>query len=52
MLKYDLLQLGRREEYAALFGACQEKTSDYTFVNLWAWTDERKYEWAFDSGLC
>ena len=52
MLKYDLLQLERREEYAALFGACQEKTSDYTFVNLWAWTDERKYEWAFDSGLC
>ena len=51
-LKYDLLDLGRRGEYVALYGACQEWTSDYTFVNLWAWTDERRYEWAFDSGFC
>ena len=51
-LKYDLLDLGRRGEYVALYGACQEWTSDYTFVNLWAWTDECRYEWAFDSGFC
>lgn len=26
--------------------------SDYTFVNIWGWNAERKYELSFDDGLC
>jgi len=35
-----------RNEYSALFDLCSGKTSDYTFVNIWAWSDERQYELA------
>ena len=40
------------EEYSALFGLCAEKPSDYSFINIWGWSEERHYEWAFNDGLC
>ena len=48
-LNYSPLTLEMQEDYSAHFGLCSEKTSDYTFVNIWAWSDERQYELAFAS---
>jgi hypothetical protein len=42
----------RREEYSSLFALCGEKASDYSFINIWGWSEERRYEWAFHDGLC
>jgi hypothetical protein len=46
------LSMDLRENYSALFALCAEKASDYTFINIWGWSEERRYEWAFDDGLC
>jgi hypothetical protein len=42
----------RREEYSALYARCAERASDYSFINIWGWSEERRYEWAFHDGLC
>ncbi|MDR2529508.1 MAG: phosphatidylglycerol lysyltransferase domain-containing protein [Synergistaceae bacterium] len=51
-LSFSPLSLERREEYAALFSLCAERASDYTFINIWGWSEERRYEWAFGDDLC
>ncbi|MDR1621734.1 MAG: phosphatidylglycerol lysyltransferase domain-containing protein [Synergistaceae bacterium] len=51
-LNFEPLSMERREEYSGLFACCSEKASDYSFINIWGWSEERKYEWAFDDGLC
>ena len=45
-LTFSPLSIDMRSDYTPLFDKCSEKTSDYTFVNIWAWSDERKYELA------
>jgi hypothetical protein len=57
-LSFAPLSMDRMEEYHGLFSLCGgnlcggEKASDYTFVNIWGWTEERGYVWAFKDGLC
>ncbi|MDR2523252.1 MAG: phosphatidylglycerol lysyltransferase domain-containing protein [Synergistaceae bacterium] len=51
-LRFSPLSLDRREEYSALFSLCAERASDYTFINIWGWSEERRYEWAFADDLC
>ncbi|PKL02691.1 MAG: hypothetical protein CVV55_03155 [Synergistetes bacterium HGW-Synergistetes-2] len=50
-LTFSPLSIDMRSDYTPLFEKCSEKTSDYTFVNIWAWSDERKYELAFARDL-
>ena len=45
-LTFTPLSIDMRNDYSALFDLCSGKTSDYTFVNIWAWSDERQYELA------
>jgi hypothetical protein len=51
-LRFLPLAMDRREEYSSLFALCSEKASDYSFINIWGWSEERRYEWAFHDGLC
>jgi hypothetical protein len=51
-LRFAPLMMERREEYSSLFALCGEKASDYSFINIWGWSEERRYEWAFHDGLC
>lgn len=51
-LNFTPLSMDRMEEYHDLFGYCNEKASDYSYVNIWGWTEERHYEWAFAHQLC
>jgi hypothetical protein len=51
-LNFAPFSMERMEEYHELFGLCCEKASDYSFVNVWGWTEERNYLWAFRDDLC
>ena len=52
MLDFKPLTLSIRDEYLSCFYAAEERASDYSFINLWAWNDERRYEIAFHEDLC
>ncbi|MDR1731277.1 MAG: phosphatidylglycerol lysyltransferase domain-containing protein [Synergistaceae bacterium] len=51
-LAFTPLSTDSIKEYHELFSKCREKASDYTFINLWGWSEERRYIWAFRDGLC
>ena len=48
---FQPLSLESQEEYNRFLHLCPEVTSDYSFVNLWAWRDIYNLEWAFDHDL-
>ena len=50
-LKFQPLDLESQEEYNRFLKLCPEVTSDYSFVNLWAWRDIYNLEWAFEQDL-
>ena len=52
MLEFNPLALSLREEYSSHFFAAQERASDYSFINLWGWNNERRYETALYENLC
>ncbi|GHS98122.1 hypothetical protein AGMMS50276_19360 [Synergistales bacterium] len=41
-----------KDEYLPLFRKSAQRASDYTFINIWGWSEERGYELAFQDGLC
>ena len=51
MLEFSPLALSLRGKYSDYFYAAQERASDYSFINLWAWNDARRYETAFYENL-
>ena len=51
-LNFVPLSMERQKDYSALFSFCGEKASDYSFINIWGWSEERRYEWAFADDLC
>ncbi|MGI6783631.1 MAG: DUF2156 domain-containing protein [Aminivibrio sp.] len=50
-LNFKPLSMEVMGDYNAMFDLCTDKTSDYTFVNIWAWSDERRYELALAHDL-
>jgi hypothetical protein len=51
-LSFVPLSLNCRDDYIDLFSKSCQRASDYSFINIWAWADERDFEWAFDEDLC
>jgi hypothetical protein len=51
LLEFKPLALSLREEYSNYFFAAEERASDYSFINIWGWNDERKYETALLENL-
>lgn len=52
MLKFIPLSLDIRDKYENFYQRCSEKSSDTSFVNLWAWNNKYQTEVAFDDNLC
>ena len=52
MLDFKPLALSSRDEYLRYFLAAEERVADCSFINLWAWDHERRYETAFCEDLC
>ena len=50
--QFSALDKEGQGRYLALWSRCPERSSDYSFVNLYAWHHARNYEWAFEDGLC
>ncbi len=50
-LQFEPVSIDKQDPYLKRLAACPEKTSDYSFVNLWAWGQEYGLLWAWDDRL-
>ena len=50
-LQFEPIRVKQQDGYAAVLSACPGATSDYSFVNLWAWADEYGLLWAREDGM-
>jgi len=46
-LNFTPINLERQSDYLERFALCAQKTSDYSFVNLWGWAEEYGLHWAW-----
>lgn len=50
-LNFQPLSLNKQNIYRQLFEQCPQKTSDYSFINLWSWRDIYQLQWAWQEDL-
>ncbi|MFH2218711.1 MAG: phosphatidylglycerol lysyltransferase domain-containing protein [Pseudomonadota bacterium] len=50
-LNFEPIALDRQEEYLDRFSQCAQKSSEYSFVNLWGWAEEHGLCWAWSDEL-
>ncbi len=50
-LDFAPLSLDRQFDYGQILAACPERTSDYSFANIWGWAEHYGLEWCFAQGL-
>jgi hypothetical protein len=50
-LRFEPISLERQEDYLKALSRCPQLTSDYSFLNLWAWAEEYGLRWAWDGDL-
>ena len=48
---FESPDLARQSAYLVILGTCPVKPSDYSFVNLWGWSESYGLEWSFDGDL-
>ena len=50
-LIFKPITIEKQNEYLKYFSRCPQKTSDYSFVNLWGWAEEYGLCWAWENDL-
>jgi hypothetical protein len=50
-LQFEPITLDKQVAYQDILAQCPQKTSDYSFVNLWGWAREYDLSWAWDDRL-
>lgn len=45
------ITLEKQARYRSFLAQCPQVASDYSFVNLWGWSDEYGLQWSFNDGL-
>ena len=50
-LEFSPISLRYQERYLDLLSKCPQKTSDYSFANIYGWADEYGLEWGFEQDL-
>ncbi len=50
-VQFESITISRQAEYLERFRECPQKTSDYSFINLWGWAEEYGLQWAWEDGL-
>ena len=50
-LNFEPINLEKQEDYLEILARCPQITSDYSFLNLWAWSPEYELSWAWDGDL-
>ncbi len=51
MLQFEPITLDKQSRYLKYFSLCPQKTSDYSFINLWGWAEEYGLNWAWENDL-
>ena len=50
-LHFDAVRLEGQRDYFTFLDSCPQKTSDYSFLNLWSWADVYGIQWAWTPEL-
>lgn len=50
-LSFEPISLERQQRYLTRLDQCPQISSDYSFINLWAWAEEYGICWAWDENL-
>ena len=50
-LRFEPIQLKKREDYAKRLARCPQVASDYSFLNMWAWAEDYGLVWAWEDDL-
>jgi len=50
-LLFEPITIEKQSEYLDFFSRCPQKTSDYSFINLWGWAEEYGLCWAWEDDL-
>lgn len=50
-LNFEPIRVNQQEAYIRMLAFCPQPTSDYSFVNLWAWADEYGLIWAWENDM-
>jgi len=50
-LNFEPIELDKQSDYLDYFASCSQKSSDYSFVNLWGWAEEYGLFWAWTDDL-
>ncbi len=50
-LNFEPIRVNQQEAYIRMLALCPQPTSDYSFVNLWAWADEYGLIWAWENDM-
>jgi len=50
-LQFEPVTLDKQTAYLDILAQCPQKTSDYSFVNLWGWAREYALSWPWDDSL-
>ena len=50
-LNFEPIELDKQFDYLDYFASCSQKSSDYSFVNLWGWAEEYGLFWAWTDDL-
>ncbi len=50
-LNFEPISLNKQNEYLDTFGRCPQKSSDYSFINLWGWSNDYGLYWAWSDDM-
>ncbi|MBW2604417.1 MAG: DUF2156 domain-containing protein [Deltaproteobacteria bacterium] len=50
-LNFEPISLDKQNEYLKYFSQCSQKSSDYSFVNLWGWAEVYGLYWAWSDQI-
>lgn len=50
-MHFEPIRLERQDDYLEQLSRCSQIASDYSFINLWGWSEEYGLEWAWQDDL-
>ncbi|HVN71028.1 MAG TPA: hypothetical protein VMU10_03300, partial [Desulfomonilia bacterium] len=50
-MNFEPISLSRKDSYNKLLAVSRLTASDYSFINLWGWTEECGLSWAWEDRL-
>ena len=50
-LRFEPISLDRQEDYLSILAQCPQIASDYSFLNLWGWSEEYGLSWAWNEDM-